>query len=479
MREIPTQATSHLHTLVMRSVCFVLAVFTVMTILKLGYVPRDDAGRHAAKAVSTLEWNNILVMAQPQTIDVQWGWERLLKLFQHATNADVLTLIQLSVIGLFLTYIVTGSMFFRRPEAWLGAFCLASIVSSEYDRFMFGRPFVITLTALTVILLTYANNRDSSPKLKHYAILTLAIGTATLLHGLWPFWIIPVAAFALARQWEWFKAIAVAWMLGTIGAACITGQPIDFIVQPIQMSWTAFHAYHYTLAKETELQPFTHLIGYPLSLIALILLNRCYFKTKDTIVNNPILWVCILCWCGGYAAYRFWVDWGLPAWIVLIALELQVTLEQPEFKRLPALLSAGLLSGLFFVSYTSDLEMRWSRNSSVPYPKIQTELSNGWEPGAGGIIYSADMMFFYYTIQKFPNANWKYITGYEPALMPKDDFHTYEEIVMNKHLITTYLPWIQKMRPIDRLVIMSHTKPELSQLEWKECPGYWIGRTPR
>ena len=72
--------------------------------------------------------------------------------------------------------------------------------------------------------------------------------------------------------------------------------------------------------------------------------------------------------------------------------------------------------------------------------------------------------------------------GYEPSLMPAADFETYQKILWNYGDAKAYTPWVEKMKPADRLVIHGNSgeRPNIPQLEWNYgVSGLWIGRTPR
>jgi hypothetical protein len=66
--------------------------------------------------------------------------------------------------------------------------------------------------------------------------------------------------------------------------------------------------------------------------------------------------------------------------------------------------------------------------------------------------------------------------------MPDEDFKVYHSIMWNSGDAKAYKPWVDKMRPEDRLVIRGNrgSPPNLPQLEWEYgVSGIWIGRTPR
>ena len=92
------------------------------------------------------------------------------------------------------------------------------------------------------------------------------------------------------------------------------------------------------------------------------------------------------------------------------------------------------------------------------------------------------MTLFFQTFFKNPKADWKYIVGYEPALMPDEDFAVYRRVLWNFGDVKAYKPWVDKMRPPDRLVIRGArgAPPNIPQLDWEYgVSGIWIGRVPR
>ncbi len=111
-----------------------------------------------------------------------------------------------------------------------------------------------------------------------------------------------------------------------------------------------------------------------------------------------------------------------------------------------------------FLAVTSDLNSRYTKNLTMAislateHPELE-----GWMPDKGGILYSADMGVFYQTFFKNPTGDWRYMLGFEPALMPADDFETYQSILWNDGDAKAYAPWVEKMKPADRLVIRGNS----------------------
>jgi hypothetical protein len=66
-------------------------------------------------------------------------------------------------------------------------------------------------------------------------------------------------------------------------------------------------------------------------------------------------------------------------------------------------------------------------------------------------------------------------------MMPPEDLAVFREIQLNRS-VGSFMPWVKKMRPQDRLVIgdASSSVRHIEGLEWHEYGGgVWIGRRPR
>jgi hypothetical protein len=249
------------------------------------------------------------------------------------------------------------------------------------------------------------------------------------------------------------------------------------------MAYRAFGLHSTQRTLVTEFQPFS---GDALALTVigglLVLRNMGGFPTRPW-RTNPAFWLACICWVLGFKANRFWVDWGLPALMVLTTCDLQSLLEArfaaDSLKRLA--LTVGLVV-MTYLAATNDSGSRWTYNLTRQYLEADNPDLKGWLPEPGGIFYTADMGLFFQTFYKNPNAGWRYIVGYEPALMPNEDFQVYQNILWNFCDAKSFEPWVKKMRPADRLVVhgSNGSPPGIPQLEWKYgISGIWIGRLPR
>jgi hypothetical protein len=314
--------------------------------------------------------------------------------------------------------------------------------------------------------------------------MAAVISACTFVHGVWYLWALPVAAFLLAGEFRWGLMLAVGWVAGSFLGASFTGHPFVSLYQAVEMAIRAFGMHTTQRTLVGEFQPSSgELFGLIIMGGLLILRQLAGLKTRPW-SGNPAFWLVALTWVLSFKAVRFTEDWGWPALMFLMACDLQLLLQMrlaaDSFKRLA--LTGGLAVTVFLV-ITNDRGSRWTYNltqqylSTAEHPDLK-----GWMPEKGGILYSAEMTIFYQTFFKNPNGDWRYILGYEPALMSREDFNVYHSVLWNFGDAQAYEPWVKKMRPADRLVIrgVKGGPPNIPQLDWEYgVTGIWIGRVPR
>jgi hypothetical protein len=472
-------------------VMVILVILAIpLKIIDYGFLPADDTLRHVAKAMSGKPWPDILVVGPAFQIDHNYGWHFLLRQIylrskcnppDEARDAD--KLIVFSVVALFALVNWSVLPWLKRPEAWLIALTAAVITSDVPLRFLIGRPFILTVAGLLAILFAWQAHGASPPKWRTAAWMAAVIAICTFMHGVWYLWALPVAAFFLAGQFRWGWMLVVGWAAGVFLGASLTGHPFASPYQAIVMASRAFGLHTTQRTLVTEFQPST---GEVLALIimgGLMILRQLAGLKARPMTSNPAFWLACICWVLSFKAWRFSEDWGWPALMVLITCDLQLLLQgrfaADSFKRLAL---AGGLAAMTFLAITNDSGSRWTNNLTQQYLTQDNPDLNGWLPEKGGILYSADMTIFYQTFFKNPNADWRYILGYEPGFMSDEDFKVYHSIMWNSGDAKAYEPWLKKMRPADRLVMRGGrgSPPNLPQLEWEYgVSGIWIGRTPR
>jgi len=452
-----------------------------LKIISYGYLPGDDALRHCAKAVSGKPWPEIIVTGPAFKLDHNLGWHTILGFIHRATGWGAEGMVVFCVVGLFILANVSLWPWLKRPEAWLAALLASMVVSDLPQRLLLGRPFALSITALMVILFVA---RSAQPARKYFIGFALLIFAATLFHGVWYLWLLPVAAFVFAGQFRWALLVAGAWLAGTAAAALLTLHPVEYLSQALTLAFDGIGKHTTNRTEVTELQPFGGDILAVIIVGALVALR--WFTKADAVswARNPAFWLVCGCWMLGFRVSRFWEDWGWPALMVLMVTEVEfLLLAQFAADSARRLLLTLILAAATFFAVTSDLHSRYTGNLTWQFLSVaeHPEL-DGWLPETGGVLYSADMGIFYQTFYKNPDADWRYILGYDPVLMPADDFNTYNSIQWNNGDAKAYAPWVEKMKPADRLVIRGGggEKPNLPKLEWKYgVSGIWIGRTPR
>src|SRR5271170_3567056 len=465
------------------AIVFLVLLLIPLRIVKYGYLPPDDALRHAAKAVSGKPWQDILVLGPTYHIDPNWGWHWFLRQFHLWFNWDADTLVVFAIIMLFVVCnwaIVAG---LKRPESWPAAFAIVSIVLGTVQRFALGRPFMLSIMALSVILLAWQRHGSSPPKWQNIFWMTPLIALAVFLHGVWYLWALPLAAFFLAQQFRWFFLLTASWILGTFLGSALTGHPIESILQAIQLALHALGMHPTQNTLVTELRPTGGDIYTIFFLGGLIILRRLAGLNLPPLARNPIFWLVVIGWILGCQTDRFWDDWGMPALVILIACDLQALFEQrfaaDSFKRLALVC---VLAMTCFSATTNDVNSRWTNHLGWRFLEADNPGLKGWLPEKNGIFYSADMSLFFQTFFKNPNADWRYALGFESTLMTEDNFEVYYSVLWNFGDAYAYEPWVQKMQPEDRLVIRGArgAPPDISQLEWYyDGGGIWLGRLPR
>lgn len=466
-----------------------IAIFAVLVIpLKIigyGYLPMDDILGDSAKAVSGKPWPEILVLGPAFIMDHHIGWHWLLRGIYLLSHCSTESLVLTAVVGMFVVCNWSAMACLKRPEAWLATMIVFCLSSAVMQRLMLGRQFALTLTVLVVILLLWQRHGSTPPKRGTFAWMTALITLAVFLHGVWYLWALPVAAFFLARQYRWGFTLAASCVVGTILASALTGHPVDYIWQAVKLALRveSIHPTQSTLVKEMR-PAFGNFFG--LLLLGFLLAARPLAKINaPPMTRNPAFWLVAMCWVLGCQTVRFWLDWGVPALMVLMAGDLQLFLQsrfaEDSFKRL------GLVCGLALAAYavnTNDVGSRWTYNLPQQYltMKEHPDALKGWMPGKGGIFYTTDMSLFYQTFFKNPDGDWRYVLGFEPSFMTDEDFAVFQNFLWNDGDAKALKPWVDKMRPQDRLVSRAprSAPPGIPQLEWNYAvSGIWIGRLPR
>jgi hypothetical protein len=464
------------------AVVILTLLFISLRIIGSGFLPGGDARRHVAKAFTEKPYTETVVMRPEYTMDHSPGWEWLLGLLHRVAGWDTDALMSFSIIATLLCVFLAPLPWLRRPEAWLAALLAQMVAIPELmNRLTQARPYLLTEGILIGLLLAWSKEGPEKPSRLKIVLTSLALALSVWVHGAWYLWVLPLAAFFLAGRWRTGLWLTTCWIAGTAGGAVLTGKPIEFLKQAVLIA----------LAVSREQIPQWILVGEfrpsygEFSTLAMVMIVSLYRNQQDRHAKNPlqgpIFWLIAICWILGFKADRFWADWGVPAVLVWLALQFQELMtrawETTSWKRAMAV---SLLAVPLFWHSTNDLDRRYTGSLSEVFVDAKQPALQGWLPEPRGVFYTAHMEFFYNTFYKNPQAEWRYILGMEPALMPDSDLGIFRLIQMSQYSFKAYEPWIQKMHPGDRMEIPCASQPNLPQLEWTNAvAGIWIGRLPK
>lgn len=459
-----------------------LGLLIPLQILQLGYRPSDDALRHVGKALSGKSWTEILVVQDGYGEDEHPGWHAILGAAHRVFDWDADTLVALSVAVPFALFWLVLLAWRKRPEALLAALLLASVAAPDsFMRLLLGRPFILVLIINVIVLQLWARPQKASLA---QVVLTIAlIGSSVWVHGSWYLFGIVVAAFALCGDWGKTLSLAACWLSGTLLGATLTGHPVVYLRQTTTHLFDVFGGQLLDRMLVTELRAdygeLTFVMGIGLALVWRVARG----EWKREVVFNPIFVLAALGWLLGLRVSRFWSDWGYPAAIIWLAMELEEVLEaRLSREKFSAVLLAAFVAAGAYIGITRDVGGRWTRNLDAVFlsprdlslPRIAE-----WMPGQGGIIYSASLDVFFRTFYKNPQAEWRYLLGFEPGIMPRADRKLLRDIQRSGFAPEAYAPWVKRMKAPDRLIVVQGWKPSIDELDWYYAGGNtWIGRLP-
>lgn len=465
--------------------CWVAVLLTVLLIsLKIigcGYLPPGDARRHAAKPFADKPYSQIVIMRPEYVVDHSPGWEWLLGALHRTLGWNEDGLMSFSIVSLMLWIFCLPLFWLRRPEAWLAAILAQMIAIPELmTRWVQARPYLVTEGVLIALLFSWSKPEPRNPPWCKVLLSCAGFALAIWMHGTWYLWVVLLAAFFLAQRWRDGLWLAGCWAAGTWLAALLTGKPISFLYEAIFQGSLIYgeHLPKWMLVGELQASEgeFASLTLLALVYLWLKLQNR---NTRPLFLE-PVFWMIAVNWSLGFMADRFWADWGMPAALVWMAAQFDETMPGVAAAgSLKRLLLCGMIALPLFLDATNDLGRRYTFSLDETFLDGSNPKLKGWLPEKNGIFYSDNMRFFFNTFYKNPAAGWRYMVGFEPALMLPEDLKTYRAIQGSGHAPESYEPWIKKMRPEDRFAIEGPSHPALPSLEWNRLGNFWLGRLPR
>lgn len=463
-----------------RLVAVLLVMLLPLLLVATGYHPTDDALRHAAKAVDGRPWTEILVLRPGLIGDPHAAWHALLRGIHLATGLSASALTALAVVVLAWLVLVPPLLWLRAPESWIASWVLLWVAGGGAMRLMLGRPLLLAMTCLLTLLGLWTRPGGPGPRVRWLATPFLFF-LAALFHGSWYLLALIPLAFLAAGRWAEARHLFLGWVAGSLGAGLATGHPVDFLAGELAHLFHAMGPLGGGSVLAAELSP-----SMGSGLVGALLLGALFLALDQgrdkEVLRDPCFLLALGCWLLGLKVSRFWLDWGLPALALWLAQRLEPAIEGMGSRaawRRPVLAGLAGIAAILVVQ-ASDTR-RWAeRTPANSIVEGRRDLA-GWLPEPGGILYAANMATFYDTYYRNPHARWRYILGFEPALMPDPDLAVYRRCVAAYDDPANWRPWIARMRTGDRIAYVSAYNPGFlfPDLRWFPVGrGVWLGRKP-
>ena len=463
------------------AICACALLLCPLVALERGWLPADDACRHSAFATVDRAWSDIIVVRADAGRDQHQLWHGLLRAIHHATDAGPPALLLFSVIALAWLFGLVPLAWARRPEAWVLALGLVTFGEIMFaSRWLSGRPLVVSMTALAVILLAWSRESpEPERRAGPWALAVVAFATGAGLHGSWYLLALVPCGFALALRLRAAIALGVAWVAGSVLAALVTGRPVEALVSPLHHLQLTMFSGPPAVFKVGEIMPGN--AAWPcVALVALAVAARLKWRPEAPRPwRDPSLMLAALCWALGLLVTRFWIDWGVPALACFLALEIRAHAEA-RARSAPRRLALAVVAALMLVASVGvDRGGRWSVPVQAAHLDPTDPALAGFVPEPGGILYNERMADFYLGFFDHPEAPWRYELGFEPALLPEDQLAEYRSIQRQQYQLSSFAPWLRRMTPRDRILLHWEypDPPEIPGMEWRHAGAdLWLGR---
>ena len=461
--------------------CLAVFLLVPLRIVSYGYLPPDDALRHAAHAVDGRDWSEVILLNpefRPGT-DSHPGWHRFLRAVHVRTGWPPSALVDFSVLLAFLTFTVAGLIAFGNPPAWLLACAVMAVIEPAlFQRLLMGRPVFFSMTALLIMLCLWTRARPARWWVE--ALVGLSAFTVSLvMHpSAWYLWLIAVLPLAACRRWRSLLVMAAALVASIAAASVVSGWYNTLLVPLLELKHALFQADAVGSRLVTELQPSGGAYS-SLVVVALLLMARCL---RGANLRAEIFQVdfCLMlvAWMMGLFVVRFWTDWGLPAMAIWTSRQIRDGLElKPSglARHWDTIGLVGLAVGVFYLGVTANVEGRYTQALKSPaligpIGELAAEL-----PEDGGVLYAGDMGVFYAIYYRLPHARFRYSTAFEIGMMPPEDLNVLRAI-QSSGGVRAYKPWFDKMTSKDRIFVNAPVKPAWPGMEFTDFYGAWMGR---
>ena len=233
------------------------AVVIPLRVVAQGFLPGDDALRHAGKAVSGRDWHDILVLRPEVHMDSHPGWHVLLGLLHRLFDASAHDLVLFSVVALFVVFSLPALLLLRRGEAWL--FALAALALADpavLSRLFMGRPFVVSAALLVALCLTWPAFDRDRPGAGALGLLVAGFALAAWMHPSFYLFGLPIACFLATGHRRLAARLLGGLAAGVLIAAVLTGDPVGYLTGSFLHPYLAFTGPGGTATLAIEFRPY-------------------------------------------------------------------------------------------------------------------------------------------------------------------------------------------------------------------------------
>lgn len=456
-------------------------------IYSIGYTPTDDSNRHVVFSMADRTWEDILTIDKGLESDHNAGWHFFLRLIHKVFSLNKLELLFFASISLFILFNMAGIMISPNKAAWFVTLMIIFIVQKDFfGRLLCGRPFLISCAA-TLILLKYwflPVKEDEKPisKSKIYIISIVSLTLSVWLHGSWYIFLLLPASLLLAGQIKKSLELGFLILVSTLIGAYLTGEFKEFLNFHFSATFNIFteRVYNWQLVSEFaegDISSFWLIVCFS---VIILLLKTNRLKLNE-LSREPIFIGILLSWLASIKVIRFWVDWGnifFMFWLTYKLSDLIKLMESTKKTFFRWFLFLFILISNAILIPQANWDQRKERQGKIAdFSKM--ELSD-YRPDDGGIVYNDSMATFYLNYFENPDARYRYVIGFEPAIVPAENRSVFRDIVYTDFHFKSYEPWIKKLTNKDRIFTTVDISKNYPQLDWiKAANKLWIGKLPK
>jgi hypothetical protein len=208
------------------------------------------------------------------------------------------------------------------------------VCSGLHHAFHARTPYMLTDFVVMTILLLWSRRTEPDqkdcPRRVALVFTPLLVAASAWIHGSWYMLVLPGAAILFAGYWRSAMAYGGCWLAGSFLGCALTGHPWEFLAQSVRHMFGVFGNSVVNRQLESEFYPSDGETSAVLLVIAICSGALCQQMQSLPKLCNPIFVMMVLGWVLGLKMRRFWWDYGIPAFMLWVAFELQDQLGGPH-----------------------------------------------------------------------------------------------------------------------------------------------------